>query len=121
MSVNFQIFKNKSFKKSFRFFLVTLILLLSSLTGINIEAQPAETSKTDKSKLTIKPNSRDMNVVLRDNTMQRVDRQRQKAVQKKMQQLRQQKAGNKRVNQARRKEMIQRRNQMIQQRNSKRR
>lgn len=106
--------------KNIRVVIVTMLML--TLPEIGIEAQPVDAAKAEKSKLTIKPNSRDMNVVLRDNSMQRIGRERQKqAVQKKMQQMRQQKVGSRKLNQAKRQEMIQRRNQMIQQRNSKRR
>lgn len=97
--------------------LASFILLVGIFTCA-VQAQNPEAAKIkiDKSKLGIKPNSRDMNVVIRSNNLQRLDRQRNNSMIKKTPQLRQQKALKRSVNQSRRQEMMQRRKQMMEQR-----
>ena len=108
--------KRKNFKMIF-------FVLFLGIAIFSLEAQTPENGKVknDKSRLTIKPNSRDITVVVRNNNFQRINRQRNQIMIQKMQHLRQKKLMKKSIDQSRRQEMMQRRQQMIQQRKSVRR
>ncbi len=97
-----------------------IFLLFLGIATISLNAQIPDNSKAkiDKSHLSIKPNSRELNVVIRNNKFQRINKQRDHLMMKKVKQMRQQKIMKKNINQSRRPEMMQRRKLMIQQRKS---
>jgi hypothetical protein len=107
----------KSLNKFLRKLIIPGVLLFAI---ISVQAQTPENTNikgSGKVKFAIKPNSRDEKVVMRDNTLKRIDKQRKQAVIQKMQQMRQ-----KRMmimlqkDKVRRSETIQRRKLMMQRR-----
>jgi hypothetical protein len=69
-----------------------------------------------KKQLSIRPNSRDYGIVIRNNSFQRIDRQRKQEFINKMMQHRQMKTFKHGAKQTKRMEMMQRRKMMLQQR-----
>lgn len=88
---------------------------------ISVQAQTPENTNLKgerKVKFVIKPNSRDEKVVMRDNTLKRIDKQRKQAVMQRMQQMRQKRMMMLKNDKVRRSETIQRRKLMMQKRQS---
>lgn len=88
---------------------------------VSVQAQTPENAsiKGDgKVKFVIKPNSREEKVVMRDNTLKRIDKQRKQAAIQRMQQMRQKRMMMQKNDKVRRSETIQRRKLMMQRRQS---
>ena len=112
------------FKKFLRKFLITACFL-AFFFGLNIsvtgQTPEKENSRLQIKKLHIKPNSRDLNVSMRDNSFKRIEKPKKQITVKEKKVKHHPKAIKKNTDQVKRKEMMQRRKQMIHQRNSKRR
>lgn len=108
---------NKLHRFRFRVFVRNLVFLfILFLATYSLQAQTTENPKgIDKSKLTIKPNSRDVNVSFRNNLMLRVHKFR-KPDSRAMHPIRKKQLQKKNINPAKKQEMMQRRKQIMQQR-----
>jgi hypothetical protein len=108
--------------ESFYRILRKFILLGSFLIAVlSIQAQTPDNIALNgerKGKFVIKPNSREEKVVMRDNTLNRIDKQRNQAVIQRMQQMRQKRLMMKKNDNVRRQEILQRRKLMMQKRRS---
>ncbi len=99
------------------------LIILGSFLGISFSIQAQTPDNTGlkvegKGKFVIKPNSRDEKVVMRDNTLNRIDKHRNKAVIQRMQQMRQKRMMMLKNDKVRRQEIQQRRKLMMQKRRS---
>jgi hypothetical protein len=93
-------------------------LLILFLGSFSLQAQTTESARgIDKSKLTLKPNSRDVNVSYRGNSMQRVQKIRKPDMLVKHH-IKNKKLEKRNADPAKRQQMIQRRKQLIQQRSA---
>lgn len=108
--------------ESFNKILRELIILSSFFFAIvSVQAQTPESANIkgqEKVKFIIKPNSREEKVVVRDNTLKRIDKQRKQAAIQRMQQMRQKRMMILKNDKVRRSETIQRRKLMMQRRQS---
>lgn len=108
--------------ESFNKILRELIILSSFFFAIvSVQAQTPESVNIkgqEKVKFIIKPNSREEKVVVRDNTLKRIDKQRKQAAIQRMQQMRQKRMMILKNDKVRRSETIQRRKLMMQRRQS---
>ncbi len=108
--------------ESFNKILRGLIIPSSFLFAIfSVQAQTPESGNIngqEKVKFIIKPNSREEKVVVRDNTLKRIDKQRKQAAIQRMQQIRQKRMMILKNDKVRRSETIQRRKLMMQRRQS---
>lgn len=101
-----------------RLLLLVVFLLAGAVAYSQTPANTGNPQVDKKVKFVIKPNSRDEKVVMRDNQMKRIDKQRQQAIIQKMQQLRQKRLMMMKNDKNRRYEMMQRKKQMMQKRKS---
>lgn len=112
------------FKKFLHKFLIT-ICFIALFLGFNIsvtgQTPEKKNSRLQNNTLSIKPNSRDLNVSIRDNSFKRFEKPKKQITVKGEKVKHHPKAIRKSTDQIKRKEMMQRRKQMIHQRNSKRR
>lgn len=112
------------FKKFLQRIIIT-ICFIALFIGLNISVEgqtpEKENSRLQNNKLSIKPNSRDLNVSIRDNSFKRFEKPKKQITVKGKKVNHHPKSIRKSTDQIKRKEMMQRRKQMIHQRNSKRR
>lgn len=97
--------------------LSTIIIFLAiGLTGIAQTPDKPTVVQGNKKQLSIRPNSRDYGVTLRNNSFQRIDRPRKLEFIHRMKPNRPHKGLKKGINQSRRQELIQQRKMMLRQR-----
>lgn len=89
--------------------------------GFNLNGQIPEKSKVDKSNLSLKPNSREVAVSMRNNNFQKIHKIRKPLNQKPKGPNYNKKIRKKNVDAAKKQEILQRRKQMMQQRRATRR